>query len=208
VRWFGLATSLIGRDRVLMELTARSGCAGLLIGFESICEASLTDVRKRFNDPALYAALIRDLHALGISIQGCFVFGHDHDTTEVFKRTVAFAIDSAIDLPRFAILTPFPGTALHARLASENRILTRNWELYDGQHVVFAPKCMTPHELQAGHESAWRAVYSYPAIARRLAASRTQLPIAVMANLGYRYYARHLETHYTCDWPIGFAEAA
>ena len=32
--------------------------------------------------------------------------------------------------------------------------------------------------------------------------------IAIMSNLGYRYYAHHLETHYTCDWPIGFREAA
>jgi radical SAM superfamily enzyme YgiQ (UPF0313 family) len=208
VRWFGLSTSLIGRDRKLMELMARSGCAGLLIGFESICEGSLGDVRKRFNDPSLYGALIRDLHALGISIQGCFVFGHDHDTTDVFDETVQFAIDTAIDLPRFAILTPFPGTPLHQRLDREGRILTKNWELYDGQHVVFRPKEMTPHELQIGHEKAWRDVYAYSSIARRLAGSRTQLPIAVMANLGYRYYAHHLATHYTCDWPIGFREAA
>ena len=208
IRWFGLATSLIGRDRALMELTARSGCAGLLIGFESICESSLGDIRKRFNDPTLYRALISDLHALGISIQGCFVFGHDHDTTDVFGETVQFAIDAAIDLPRFAILTPFPGTPLHQRLDREGRILTKNWELYDGQHVVYRPAGMTPRELQQGHEQAWRDVYSYGSIARRLAKSRTQLPIAVMANLGYRYYAQHLETHYTCDWPIGFREAA
>ena len=208
IRWFGLATSLIGRDRALMELTARSGCAGLLIGFESICESSLGDIRKRFNDPTLYRALISDLHALGISIQGCFVFGHDHDTTDVFDKTVQFAIDAAIDLPRFAILTPFPGTPLHQRLEREGRILTKNWELYDGQHVVFRPASMTPRELQQGHEQAWRDVYSYGSIGRRLAKSRTQLPIAVMANLGFRYYAQHLETHYTCDWPIGFREAA
>jgi radical SAM superfamily enzyme YgiQ (UPF0313 family) len=208
IRWFGLATSLIGRDRALMELTARSGCAGLLIGFESICESSLGDIRKRFNDPTLYRALISDLHALGISIQGCFVFGHDHDTTDVFDETVQFTIDAAIDLPRFAILTPFPGTPLHQRLDREGRILTKNWELYDGQHVVFRPASMTPRELQQGHEQAWRDVYSYGSIARRLAKSRTQLAIAVMANLGYRYYAQHLETHYTCDWPIGFREAA
>jgi radical SAM superfamily enzyme YgiQ (UPF0313 family) len=208
IRWFGLATSLIGRDRALMELTARSGCAGLLIGFESICESSLGDIRKRFNDPTLYRALISDLHALGVSIQGCFVFGHDHDTTDVFDETVQFTIDAAIDLPRFAILTPFPGTPLHQRLDREGRILTKNWELYDGQHVVFRPASMTPRELQQGHEQAWRDVYSYGSIARRLAKSRTQLAIAVMANLGYRYYAQHLETHYTCDWPIGFREAA
>ncbi len=208
VRWFGLATSLIGRHRALMELMARSGCAGLLIGFESVCDASLADARKRFNDPNLYRALIGDLHALGISIQGCFVFGHDHDTAEVFDTTVTFAVEAAIDLPRFAILTPFPGTPLHHRLDHDGRILTRNWELYDGQHVVFRPRHMTPRELQAGHERAWRNVYSIGSITRRLAAARTQLPIAVMANLGYRYYARHLETHYTCDWPIGFREAA
>lgn len=208
VRWFGLATSLIGRDRALMELMARSGCAGLLIGLESICEASLGDSRKRFNDPTLYGALINDLHALGISIQGCFVFGHDHDTTDVFEQTVQFCIDAAIDLPRFAILTPFPGTPLHRRLDQSGRIRTRNWELYDGQHVVFAPKQMTPEQLQAGHERAWRDVYSYSSIARRLGTARVQLPIAVMANLGYRYYAYHLDTHYTCDWPIGFKKAA
>jgi radical SAM superfamily enzyme YgiQ (UPF0313 family) len=208
VRWFGLATSLIGRHPALMQLMARSGCAGLLIGLESICEASLTDSRKRFNDPTLYRTLIADLHALGISVQGCFVFGHDHDTTEVFDETVAFAIDAAIDLPRFAILTPFPGTPLHRRLDRAGRILTRNWELYDAQHVVFRPELMTPAELQAGHERAWRSVYSASSIARRLAAARTQLPIAIMANLGYRYYANHLTTHYTCDWPIGFKEAA
>ena len=208
IRWFGLSTSLIGRDRELMELTARSGCAGLLIGFESICESSLGDVRKRFNDPTLYRTLVTDLHALGISIQGCFVFGHDHDTTDVFDETVQFCVDAGIDLPRFAILTPFPGTPLHQRLDREERILTKNWELYDGQHVVFRPTGMTPRELQVGHEKAWRDVYSYGSIVRRLAKSRTQLPIAVMANLGYRYYAQHLETHYTCDWPIGFREAA
>jgi hypothetical protein len=67
---------------------------------------------------------------------------------------------------------------------------------------------MTPAELQAGHERAWRSVYSVSSITRRLAAARTQLPIAIMANLGYRYYANHLTTHYTCDWPIGFKEAA
>jgi len=67
---------------------------------------------------------------------------------------------------------------------------------------------MSPRELQEGHERAWKTVYAYSAIARRLAKSRTQLPIAIMANMGYRYYAHHLHTHYTCDWPIGRAEPA
>lgn len=27
-------------------------------------------------------------------------------------------------------------------------------------------------------------------------------PLAVTANLGYRFYASHLDRFYTCDWPI------
>jgi radical SAM superfamily enzyme YgiQ (UPF0313 family) len=208
IRWFGLATSLIGRNSELMQLMARSGCAGLLIGFETITTAGLRDINKRFNDPRLYRSLIADLHALGISIQGCFVFGNDHDTPDVFDQTVQFVVDTSIDLPRFAILTPFPGTPLHARLDRDGRILTKDWELYDGQHVVFRPQMMTAEELQNGHERAWRSAYSYSSIARRLNGSRTQTPIAVMANLGYRYYAYHLKTHYNCDWPISVRKVA
>lgn len=208
VHWFGLSTSLIGRDPDLMDLMARSGCKGLLIGFETISKGSLADAGKRFNDPTLYQRLIADLHRLGISLQGCFVFGLDHDTTAAFDETVRFVIDSAIDLPRFAIVTPFPGTPLFDRLNSQARILTRNWELYDGQHVVFQPKNMSIRALQEGHERAWKRAYSIGSVARRLAKSRTQLPIAVMANLGYRFYANHLHSHYNCDWQIGLERAA
>ncbi len=201
VRWFGLSTSLIGRDPALMDLMAKSGCTGLLIGFESISSDGLSTIDKRFNDPQLYAELIRDLHKRGISIQGCFVFGNDADTLETFDATAEFVIKTRIDLPRFAILTPFPGTPLHARLEREGRILTRDWEKYDGQHVVFQPKNLTVAELQAGHERAWKNVYRWAPIISRMRHAGTQMPLSFAANVGYRFYAHHLHTHYNCDWP-------
>ena len=68
---------------------------------------------------------------------------------------------------------------------------------------------MTPRELQVGPRTGLaRCLLVLRRSRAGSAASRTQLPIAIMANLGYRYYAHHLETHYTCDWPIGFREAA
>jgi radical SAM superfamily enzyme YgiQ (UPF0313 family) len=208
VRWFGLSTSLIGRDPDLMELMARSGCSGLLIGFETMSTQGLGAIRKRFNDPSLYARLIGDLHRLGITIQGCFVFGNDEDTEATFDETVDFVLDTGIDLPRFAILTPFPGTPLFNRLDHAGRILTRNWDRYDAQHVVFQPKGTSVAALQSGHERAWRKAYTYTAIASRLRHARTQMPLSLMANLGYRFYAHHLHTHYTCDWAEIRREAA
>lgn len=208
IRWFGLSTSLIGRDHKLMELMARSGCTGLLIGFETISRGGLATIRKKFNDPERYLDLINDLHRLRIAIQGCFVFGNDGDDRDVFDRTADFVIEAGIDLPRFAVLTPFPGTPLYRRLEAEGRILTRNWDLYDAQHVVFQPKLLTPQQLADGHERAWKRVYTYAAIARRLSKARIDLPLGVTVNLGYRYFAHHLKTHYTCDWPQVRSEAA
>lgn len=203
VNWFGLSTALIAHDLELLELMARSGCRGLLIGFESISAANLKSTHKAFNSSVSYPDLVRLLHGHDISVMGCFVFGMDHDTTEVFERTAEFVVDALIDLPRFAVVTPFPGTPLHHRLDAEGRILTRDWELYDGQHVVFQPARMSVAELQAGHERAWKLAYRYRSIARRILGSRTQIPISIMANLGYRFYAYHLHQFYTCDWFIG-----
>lgn len=202
VKWYGLSTVLIAHDRELMELMARSGCKGLLLGLETVMTQSLTDTKKQFNGSVDYLELIKDLHRLNISVQGCFVFGLDHDRPDVFKNTVDFAIEAGIDLPRFAVLTPFPGTPLYHRLADAGRILTRDWELYDGQHVVFQPKHMLPQELAAGHEWAWKAVYAQPAIAKRLWKARNFNPMAVAVNMGYRFYAHNLHKFYTCDWPL------
>lgn len=202
VHWYGLSTVLLAHDRTLLELVARSGCKGLLLGLETVNQGSLMDARKSFNGTVGFKGLMDDLHQLGIAIQGCFVFGLDHDTPDVFDATVEFAINSGVDLPRFAILTPFPGTPLHHRLDREGRILSREWELYDGQHVVFQPKAMTIQELISGHERAWKAVYRWSAIARRLWKAGNINPLALTANLGYRFYANHLHKYYNCDWPI------
>ena len=63
------------------------------------------------------------MHERGIAIMGCFVFGFDHDTTDTFDATAEFVIEARIDLPRYAIMTPFPGTPLFTRLESEGRII-------------------------------------------------------------------------------------
>jgi radical SAM superfamily enzyme YgiQ (UPF0313 family) len=202
VQWYGLSTVLLADDRPLLELAARSGCRGLLLGFESIVDENLRDARKGFNRPRHFKRVVDLLHKHGIAVYGCFVFGMDHDTPDVFLETARMAVEARIDLPRFAVVTPFPGTALYQRLESEGRILTRNWELYDGQHVVFQPARMSVQQLQDGTERAWRYVYSVGSIARRLRSSPASPWVSIAANLGYRHYARHLQRFYNCDWII------
>ena len=203
VQWYGLATTLLGENPRLLALAARSGCRGLLIGLESMSRANLRDTRKGFNSPDTYRDLVDALHRHGIALQGCFVFGLDQDTPSIFLETARFVVDARIDLPRFAVVTPFPGTPLYKRLEKEGRILTRNWELYDGQHVVFEPAQMSVEELQRGVETAWRFAYSAQSIGRRMLASPSPWPVRIGANLAYRFYAHNLHRFYNCDWVIG-----
>ena len=207
LEWYGLATVLLADDPELLELCARSGCRGLLMGLESMSTANLRGSRKAFNTPDHYGQVVERLHQHGIALQGCFVFGLDDDQPEVFLETAEFAIAAKIDLPRFAVATPFPNTPLYLRLEAEGRILTRNWELYDAQHVVFQPKNMSPAELQAGVETAWKHAYSWSAIWRRLRASPAPWPTRIGTNLGYRFYANNLSRFYNCDWIVGRAPA-
>jgi radical SAM superfamily enzyme YgiQ (UPF0313 family) len=203
VNWFGLSTTLLAKDVPLLELAARSGCTGLLMGFESITPENLKRSLKGFNSPSNYKDLTSLLHKYGITLMACFTFGLDGDTPDIFMQTARFAIDAGIDLPRYAIVTPFPNTGLYKRLESEGRILTKNWELYDAQHVVFQPRQMTPQELYTGHEKAWKYTYSYGAMAARYLKSRIQTPVWWIANMGYRFYSHHLQDFYNCDWIIG-----
>jgi hypothetical protein len=55
VEWYGLATVLLARDAELLDLAARSGCKGLLMGLESISPQNLRNSHKGFNAPEDYA---------------------------------------------------------------------------------------------------------------------------------------------------------
>jgi hypothetical protein len=81
----------------------------------------------------------------------------------------------------------------------EGRIITRDWSLYDGQHVVFKPKKITKEELLQGHEKVWRESYALKSILRRLLRRMPNLPTVLVANFGYRCYAYNLSRFYTCQ---------
>lgn len=193
IRWVGLATTRLAEDKELLKLAAQSGCKGVLIGFESINQSTLDGTRKHFHQVDKYAEYVKRLHDHGIGIQGCFVFGFDDEDESIFERTVEFVDMAKIDLPRFAVATPFPGTPLYRRLESQGRLLHRNWSLYDVEHVVFEPNKMSPERLQEGLQWSWEQSYSWPSFFRRLSgAPWSILPLWLSTNLGYRFFAQKL----------------
>ena len=197
--WVGQASINAAQDRTLLRLLNRSGCKGLFIGFESICQDNLREVGKRQNQTSRFSELVARLHDYGISVEGAFVFGFDHDDRSVFDRTLDFIRRVGIDTVQFTTLTPFPGTPLFEKLHSENRILTADWSKYDCSHAVFTPKKMTPEELEEGVTKAYREFYTLPNIAARILNMGFRMPLqgipAAILNLSYRRRVNHPNSH-------------
>jgi radical SAM superfamily enzyme YgiQ (UPF0313 family) len=150
----------------LIERAAEAGLRSIFVGFETLTPGNLKRSNKRQNLGRDYKAVADRLHSLGIMINGSFVFGMDDDGDDVFRRTVDWAIDHGITTATFHIITPYPGTQLHARMVREGRMLTRDWNLYDTRHVVYRPAILKPEALKAGYDWAYREFYRWGSIAR------------------------------------------
>jgi radical SAM superfamily enzyme YgiQ (UPF0313 family) len=177
----------------LLEKAVESGLRSLFIGFETLSEANLLGAGKTQNLAGAsaghlqYDAAVRRLHDLGVMVNGAFVFGMDDDDPSVFARTVEWAVSRGVETATFHIMTPYPGTRLERRLATEGRITSRDWDLYDTRHAVFTPTGMTAGQLEAGYWGAYREFYRWSSIRR-----------SAFAHGDLREHARHLA--YTSGW--------
>jgi radical SAM superfamily enzyme YgiQ (UPF0313 family) len=186
--WSSQASIQAAQDDEFLELAARSGCKQLFVGLESISQASVNEVQKRFNRVSDYGRAIARIQSHGIAVQAGIVFGFDHDQPEIFGETLDFLEAAGVQNATFNILTPFPGTRLYHRLEAEGRILTRDWSKYNGRaDVVFRPRQMSPQELLAGFQYANRRFYSWRSVGRRLSRSPVGLSWTLPLNLAHAF---------------------
>ena len=165
VHWVSQASIDMTRDLELMDLMVKSGCVGLVVGFESISKDSLRWMRK---SPNLvggfdgYEPQIEIIRDYGLQLWAAFTLGHDYDTKESIAETLDWAMHHRFALAAFNILVPYPGTPLYAKLEAEGRLLYDGaWWLhpeYRFNYAAFKPKNMTADELT---EACWQCRSRY-----------------------------------------------
>ena len=165
VHWVSQGSIDMTQDLELMDLMVKSGCIGMVVGFESISKESLRWMKKAPNFTGGFKAyepqlqIIRDY---GLQLWAAFTLGHDYDTKDSIAETLAFANENKFPLAAFNILVPYPGTPLYQKLDSEGRLLyDGKWWLhpeYRFNYAPFVPKNMTPDELTA---ACWDCRSSY-----------------------------------------------
>ncbi|HAS52654.1 MAG TPA: B12-binding domain-containing radical SAM protein [Nitrospiraceae bacterium] len=168
-RWLAQGTVSLAEDKELLSLMKRSGCLGLLIGFESVQKATQNEVKKIKNLKIDFYEAMRRFHGEGFGILGSFVFGFDYENKDVFEQTLEFIMRSHMDVVQLRVLTPYPGTRLYTRLLSEGRLFSRDWWLrgYPPDTVLYQPQGMSVDELINGFARLNKQSYSFGAMTKR-----------------------------------------
>lgn len=171
LRWITQMSINAAHDEAFLHALRRAGCVGVLIGFESLDEANLRAMNKRFNTMrGGYRQALANLRRHGLFVYGTFVFGYEHDTAASFDEAVDFAIDEGMYIAAFNHLTPFPGTPLYARLQAEGRLRFEAWwrdPAYRYNELPFVPRHLSPEAVTAGCVQARRRFYGWPSILNR-----------------------------------------
>jgi radical SAM superfamily enzyme YgiQ (UPF0313 family) len=171
LRWFTETDISIADDDELLRLLARSGCRQILIGLESTDAGTLDGIDRanwKLKRHGRYMEGIKRIQSYGVTVNGCFIVGHDGDDPGTFERLRDFIEKSELLEAQVTILTPFPGTPLLARLQKEGRLLyDRFWDKCTLFDLVFQPKQMTPDELVEGHLWLMSQIYNKEQFTRR-----------------------------------------
>jgi radical SAM superfamily enzyme YgiQ (UPF0313 family) len=172
LKWFTESDVSVARDAELLRGMKASGCAQILVGFESPEAPALDGLerasnwkRKRLDE---YRRAVDAIQGAGITLNGCFVLGLDGTDAGSFEAVYEFVKETGLYEVQITVMTPFPGTPLYRRLLAEGRIIEPGaWERCTLFDVNFVPERMTVEELERGFRDLMVRIYDRPFVASR-----------------------------------------
>ena len=165
VPWIAQISANLLRDEELIDLIAAAGGKWIFIGMESIDPANLADVKKGFNKPVEYAAVLNRLAQRNVYAITSFIFGMDNDAPGVAERTLKEISTWPPGLPIFGLLTPLPSTPLYKRLEAAGRLTRpKHWLEFIPYAMAHTPLKMSIDEAHSELRIGWVNSYSPQAI--------------------------------------------
>lgn len=149
-------------DKNLLEVMYQAGLRNINVGVESSNAEILKKSQRLPVVNAYQEEMIAYCHRLGITVAAFYLIGLEDDTEESIKQTVAYAKRLNTQVAQFAIVTPYPGTKFFAKLETEGRLISRNWEDFDEYTPVFKHQSLTSRQLLSLKEWAFNSYYFRP----------------------------------------------
>lgn len=158
----------------LFRAMRRAGCYRVHFGFES----GNDEVLKAFGKGGK-ASLEQGNHAVtearraGLETWGMFMIGLSADSEDSIEDTIRFAAKVKVDIKKFGVTVPFPGTPMFNQARREDRMKTYDWDNYnvynEAEPIYVHPK-LSWEKIQQLYKKAYMEAYykNVPYIARRL----------------------------------------
>ena len=189
-RWTAQATITFTKDKELVKLASDSGCFGLLVGLESVVEEGFQKYNKSLKNLDELKEALNLLKDHGIGILATMVFGYDFETKDTLRRTLDNLLELDLITASLGILVPYPGTKLAERLEKQNRLLSKDWILYDINNLLFIPKNFDCDEFIEEMQCLRKKYFAFHATAKRtiIHAGTTTVWTALGLNLAMRLH--------------------
>jgi radical SAM superfamily enzyme YgiQ (UPF0313 family) len=154
-------------DDEFVDLLVKARGAMAFIGLESLNEPSLSSVHKNQNKVEEYKELFEKLKKRGILTFTGLMLALDEDTASYYKSLPKKLDEIDPSSILLSISIPIPGTPFYEQVESEGRIFDRNLSHYEGDHLVFKPKRVTPDEVFEAFGRINKYFYSWKSILKR-----------------------------------------
>jgi radical SAM superfamily enzyme YgiQ (UPF0313 family) len=163
--WGCQSTTTLATQPELMDLMYRSGCRAVFVGFETVEEEGLKQIRKNHNIGLDYKEIIAKLHEHNLAVIASTILGLDSHTRTYPQQLIKAMKKARVDFPRVFFATAWPGTPFFESLEKEGRV-SRNWDEVRKDMPSIEFKHFTREEAMAARKTIMDAFFNPLAIAR------------------------------------------
>lgn len=175
-------------DRELLAEMKAAGCYMIRYGVESADRKILDNIGKGFTPDQTERAFFLT-RSLGLKTHATVMYGSPGETAETMRNTLEFSLGLKPDYAQFTIVTPYPGTRYYREVKEGGRLLSQNWEDYDGScRSIVRLDSLSPAEVESFVDYSYRRFYLRPTyFFRRLFGIRRRGEFRYLLGSGSRF---------------------
>ncbi len=163
-------------DQELCNLMKEAGCVLLSFGVESGSERLLELINKGLKKERIIRA-VKMAKKAGLLVRGTLILGLPTETYQESIETIEFAKSLGLDVAKFSLATPYPGTELYNIAKKEGQLRDDDWSRFSSMagfsdyDPSYVPMGRDPAEMKRLQKLATRQFYLRPKQIMRLLAN-------------------------------------
>jgi radical SAM superfamily enzyme YgiQ (UPF0313 family) len=156
-------------DKVYPDLLKKmkaAGCHQIMYGIESFNETVLKGINKMTTLRDIQYA-IAETRKAGIETRAAIMLGNPGDTEAILNENIRQLKKLNPDLIQVTITTPLPGSKSFHQLREAGKILTFDWDKYDGMDQLFEHEYLSFETLNKYYRKTYLQFYLRPSFVLR-----------------------------------------